>query len=81
MERPKMEIKQVWAVKELTADSEIDELLKSIPSGDAQGLPLLMKKCFLLGFNVALQQGASYLNEKELYNFANELLKIGQKEV
>lgn len=76
-----MQIKQVWAVKELSNDQEIDELLKAMKVSETSGLSVIMKKCYLLGFNNALQHAASYLNEKELYNFANETLKIGEKEV
>lgn len=81
MDRPLMPIKQVWAAKELSKDQEIDELVKTMKLSETSGMSVVMRKCFLLGFNTALQHGASYLNEKELYNFANELLKIGEKEV
>lgn len=81
MERPKVQVKQVWAIKDLLDDEKIKELEKSLPEELKHHVATMLKQSYLCGFNSALQRGASYLNDKELYHQANDVLKIGEQEV
>lgn len=81
MERPKVPLKNVWAIKELMDDQEIKTLEVEIAESSRPTMATMLKKAYLLGLNSGLQRCASALNEKELYELANKVLKIGEEEV